>query len=86
MELNTGSALTFEQVGNVAEDVYLIYDANANSFDYISPAFEKVWGHPSAAYMQNAEALIQTVHSEDKSYFHTTIRPISTLLQLLLLM
>lgn len=68
MELNTGSALTFEQVGNVAEDVYLIYDANANSFDYISPAFEKVWGHPSAAYMQNAEALIQTVHPEDKSY------------------
>jgi two-component system sensor histidine kinase VicK len=68
MKINTRGVLTFEQIGDLADDVYFIYDTSASRFSYIGPSFEKVWSRSHEAYVHNAEALIETVHPEDRTY------------------
>lgn len=68
MEINTKGTLTFDQIGELADDVYFIYNTTDTRFNYIGAAFERVWSRPANAYIHRAEALIETVHPEDRTY------------------
>ncbi len=68
MEKNNVHSLTLEQIGELAEDVYFIYNFNSACFQYIGAAFDNIGGQPATKYLENPKALLDTVHPEDKTY------------------
>jgi two-component system sensor histidine kinase VicK len=58
----------FQTIGEHATDVYFVYDAGAQRFAYLNPAFENVWGLPAAQVQNNPGLLLQTICTEDRTY------------------
>lgn len=68
MELTKEHAVSFEQVGELSEDVYFIYDQNSAVFSYINAACVSVLQMTPAVLQGNPELLFDVVHPEDRSY------------------
>ncbi len=58
----------FIQISELSEDVYFIFNTNQKAFEYISQAFEKVWGQPAQLVSNSPNLLLQTIHAEDRLY------------------
>lgn len=68
MKNNSVNLVNFEQIGQVADDVYMIYDPSSGTFNYISSAFQKVWQRSAPEYLDNPRGLLNTIHPEDRTY------------------
>ena len=75
--MQNNNLVLFQQIGHIAEDVYFIFDNTRGLFNYISPAFETVWGQPANEMLNNPTLILNTIGSEDKMHiraFYSTIR------------
>jgi PAS domain S-box-containing protein len=55
----------FRQFAEHSIDVLTILDIEAMRFDYLSPAFEKIWGEPTLAALTDIDHWSETIHPDD---------------------
>src|SRR3989338_8160775 len=75
--INASSPLTLENIGSflakLAEksiSVYWLSSADLTKIQYISPAYEEIWGRSREALYQNPELWITYLHPEDAREHH----------------
>ncbi len=56
----------FRSFAEHAPDVIYIIDAATRRLEYLSPAYERVWGEPRAIVMQNPDRWEELLHPDDK--------------------
>ena len=56
----------FRRFGSASPDVLWITDAEGSRVDYVSPAFERIWGAGCAALMGDASLWTRLVHPDDR--------------------
>ncbi|MEJ2882687.1 PAS domain-containing sensor histidine kinase [Pedobacter sp. GR22-6] len=59
---------TFQRIGELAEDLYFIFDHIDRSFIYVGAAAEKVTGLSPGLY--NTKLLFDSIHPDDRHYVH----------------
>jgi PAS domain S-box-containing protein len=59
----------FRQLADNIDQVFWMLDLATNKVVYVSPAFEKIWGHSISALYRDRALLVQTVHPEDRVLF-----------------
>lgn len=68
MENKKENSLSFEQVGELSEDVYFIYDHSLAAFSYINSACVSVLQLTPAVLKGKPEMLLEILHPEDRTY------------------
>jgi two-component system sensor histidine kinase VicK len=68
MDYNENSLISIEQVGELSEDLYLIYNSSTHKLEYIGAAFQKIWDRPAKNYKDEPSLLLESIHPEDKIY------------------
>ncbi len=58
----------FQQIGEVSQDIYFIFDVRQNTFIYLNPAFQTAWQLSFNEAMQQPGVLYQSIHPEDRNY------------------
>lgn len=61
------SEALFRTLAEVIEDVFYVTDLDAGRLDYLSPAYEAVWGRPAAELTADLSRFIETIHPEDRA-------------------
>ncbi|MEG3638814.1 PAS domain-containing hybrid sensor histidine kinase/response regulator [Magnetococcus sp. PR-3] len=56
----------FREMAETLEDVFWITSAQGHEVLYVNPAFEKVWGYPSEALIEDYGLWSKVIHMEDK--------------------
>jgi PAS domain S-box-containing protein len=56
----------FRQFTKYSGDVLWILNLDSMRLEYLSPAFEQVWGMPPEAMLRNTRGLSSTIHPEDR--------------------
>src|SRR4051812_10384032 len=54
------------QTGQAIEEMLWVWDAGSGRVLYVTPAFERFWGHDAQALGTGREALLDRVHAEDR--------------------
>ena len=68
----------FRQLAENIEQVFWMLDLATNKIVYVSPAFEKIWGHSVSALYQGRAWAMQTVHPEDRARFEAAYRKVGS--------
>ena len=69
----------FRQLAENIDQVFWMLDLATNKVVYVSPAFERIWGHSSAASLYLDRAwLVQTVHPEDRVLFDAFLKTLAS--------
>lgn len=63
----TRSRLT--DISDAINDVFWMRDANGGKILYVSPAYEEVWGFPTASLYRNADCWYDAIVEDDRSKF-----------------
>lgn len=63
-----GNAWLFQEIGNIADEVYFVYNATSNGFSYINKAFETIWKLPADSILNSPQKLLSSIHPEDKAH------------------
>lgn len=66
--MNDNSLVNIEQIGDISEDLYLIYNAGMHKLQYIGAAFSKIWLRPASEFQDQPFLFLDTIHPEDKNY------------------
>ncbi len=66
-EARVESETRFRQVVESIDEVFWMVDAQENRKLYVSPAYEEIWGRPSAPLYQNSMAWVDAVFQEDQA-------------------
>lgn len=56
----------FRQMAENVHEVFWLADADLTEMLYVSPAFEKLWGHPCASLYANPQLWFAAVHPDDR--------------------
>lgn len=56
----------FDQVVNAIDDVFWIADPSLSKMDYVSPAYEKIWGRPCQSVYDQPRSFIEAILLEDR--------------------
>ncbi len=56
----------FRQLADHLNEVFWITTANGDHFEYVSPAFETIWGRSRADLQQNPELWNEAIHPDDR--------------------
>lgn len=68
----------FRQLAENIDQVFWMLDLATNRVVYVSPAFERIWGHSSAALYLDRAWLVQTVHPEDRVLFEAFLKTLAS--------
>jgi diguanylate cyclase (GGDEF)-like protein/PAS domain S-box-containing protein len=60
------SEMRFRQLAENIEDVFFITTADLSELIYISPAFERIWGHSCSELLENPPGWIEMIHPADR--------------------
>jgi len=60
------SETLFRTLAEVIEDVFYVTDVDKGRLDYLSPAYEAVWGRPTDELTADLSRFIETIHPEDR--------------------
>ncbi|MGI8891080.1 MAG: PAS domain S-box protein [Chthoniobacterales bacterium] len=63
----------FRQFGENSADVLWITDARTRKLEYLSPAFEKMWGEPRDAVMRDTRRWNELLHPDDRARLQGTL-------------
>jgi PAS domain S-box-containing protein len=64
----------FQQLAQNIREVFYIFDVTAKRFEYISPAFDRIWGRESREFCRNPELFFETLHPEDRDSLRSTLQ------------
>ncbi|MGZ3355283.1 MAG: PAS domain S-box protein [Isosphaeraceae bacterium] len=67
------SELRFRQMAETIGEVFWIASADGKTIHYINPAFEKIWGRPSAQLYANPDLWLEAIHPEDLANVRSAI-------------
>jgi PAS domain S-box-containing protein len=56
----------FREMAESIDQVFFVADYDYSKFHYISPAFERIWGHPVNQLIDNPSSWISMLHPEDR--------------------
>ena len=56
----------FRQLAENVQDVFWLISPDMNQLFYLSPTYEKIWGHPRHFVCEQPSKWIETVHPEDR--------------------
>jgi len=56
----------FRQLADHLNEVFWITTANGDCVEYVSPAFETIWGQPCEVLKEHPEAWIEAIHPQDR--------------------
>jgi len=56
----------FRQLADHLNEVFWITTADGDRFEYVSPAFETIWGHPCHVLMERPEVWTEAIHPQDR--------------------
>lgn len=56
----------FRQMAETIEDVFWLWDPNQGKHLYVSPAYEKLWGHSCESLYEDNSYWIETIHPDDR--------------------
>ena len=63
----------FRKFGDASSDVLWMVDAATGRLDYLSSAFERVWGVPRASVMADLSLWVRMLHPDDRSQAMTAL-------------
>jgi PAS domain S-box-containing protein len=63
------------QLTDNIREVFWLLDPHQDSFLYVSPAYEEIWGRWPHQYPDDPNLLIENVHPEDRNIFSDLIHP-----------
>ncbi len=66
------------QIAERSLSVFFLYNLHTGRFEYVSPAFEEIWGREEGDINEQLDWLLSTVHSEDLPRLKTTYRQLQT--------
>lgn len=55
----------FRELADTIDDVFYVRDLAAGTLSYVSPAYERVWGHSVASVMARPAAFLESIHPDD---------------------
>jgi PAS domain S-box-containing protein len=58
----------FRRLAENIQDVFWMTDLNKHQMLYISPAYERIWGRPSAELAVSPLAWLETIHPDDQAH------------------
>src|SRR5436305_1082807 len=58
----------FQQIGELSDDIYFIFDVSRNKFQYISPALSTIWGLSPDQVISDPAILVKSIHPDDMSH------------------
>jgi len=67
----------FRQLAENIREVFWVMEAGAGTFSYVSPSFQTLWDLPQTSVLDNPEAWLRPVHSEDRQSvidFHARVQ------------
>ncbi len=65
----------FSQLANSIEHIFWLANPRTGEFNYLSPAFERIWGVPQEALLHHDPfVLLQWVHPEDRDHLESVMR------------
>ena len=64
----------FRQVAENIEEVFWMRDLRSGEFEYVSPAFEKIWGITLADFFENPSMWQDSLHPDDREQVLAQIR------------
>src|SRR5271157_4167640 len=67
------SELRFRQMAETIGEVFWIASADGKTIHYVNPAFEKIWGRPSAQLYANPDLWLEAIHPEDLANVRSAI-------------
>src|SRR5271157_1015334 len=67
------SELRFRQMAETIGEVFWIASADGKTIHYINPAFERIWGRPSAQLYANPDLWLEAIHPEDLANVRSAI-------------
>ncbi len=67
------SQIRFQQIADNIDSVFWLSADAGKRLDYVSRAYERIWGRPVAELIANAPAFIDTIHPEDRERMRTLI-------------
>lgn len=57
----------FRELAETIEEVFWVIDPSTRQVLYLSPGYEKIWGHPRQLLFADPSSLIQSVHPDDRA-------------------
>lgn len=63
----------FRQLAEHVQETFWLYSPDQDRFTYISPVYERIWGHPPTRLYTHPEAWIETVHPDDRERITTAL-------------
>jgi PAS domain S-box-containing protein len=63
----------FRQLAEHVQEAFWLYSPDQDRFTYISPVYERIWGHPPARLYKHSEAWLETVHPDDRERITTAL-------------
>ncbi len=60
----------FRELVETVDSVFWIYDPTSGRLDYISPAFEPLWGRSVEAVLADSRVLLEAIHPDDAHLMH----------------
>jgi len=67
----------FRRMAETVGEVFWLATADFSRFDYLSPAFEPIWGMPSQELYENGLAWMNPVHPDDIDMVRTTFQDVT---------
>lgn len=61
------SEAKFRQIAETVQDVFWIFDAATCQVLYISPIYEKIWGHSCESCYADVNSFFESIHPDDRS-------------------
>jgi diguanylate cyclase (GGDEF)-like protein/PAS domain S-box-containing protein len=61
------SEVRFRQLTENIDEVFWISDATISKMDYISPAYERIWGRSCESVMRSPRSFLDAVHPDDRA-------------------
>jgi two-component system, cell cycle sensor histidine kinase and response regulator CckA len=62
----------FRQIAETIDEVFWICDLDKKAFEYLSPAFDRIFGYPRELFYDGRKPLGETVHPDDRERFIST--------------
>lgn len=64
----------FRQLAETIQDVFFIYSPDLKRIDYVSPAYETIWGRSCAQLYAHPESWFEAIHPDDRDRIRRAIR------------
>jgi PAS domain S-box-containing protein len=58
----------FRELVETISEVFWVYDPRVDRLTYLSPSFERVWGRPCGALLENRAVWVESLHRDDRDH------------------